>query len=167
MAAYPVSIVRRITFLLPALLFASCSGFEAPRADTLARLQPMRIAARLPSRFEIELRSAGLTGTFDAVFAVEPPGFGLQLFPDIGGKVFDLRVGAGNILAEMPGSRYEATAPLDAASPHLALVLAAVFAELLAPVDGRRALGERALAGGGSEVLLEPALGSGTVVATT
>jgi hypothetical protein len=121
--------------------------------------------AQVPPRFEVEIESPQLTGVFDAVFAVGEHGFALQLFPDIGGKVFDLAVGADRIVADTPAGPYLATAPLADAPPHLALLLAAVFAELLAPVDAARVLGERPLADGGTEVLLRPALGGGRVLA--
>ncbi len=160
-----MTVARRITFLPLLLLLPGCRGFVPPRAETLASLRPMPIAAGVPGQFEVELQTPGLSGVFDAVFAVETRGFRLQLFPDIGGKVFDLRVDEATIMAEMPGSRYEAKAPLDAAPPHLALVLGAVFAELLAPVDSSRVLGERQEASL-LTVSLRPALGSGRVTAT-
>lgn len=127
----------------------------------------MPLARRLqPGRFELELLSPGLAGTFDAVWGSDAEGLRLQLFPDVGGKVLDLRIGADSITAELPGSSYRATAPLDRAPPHLALALASVLAELAAPVDQARVLGERTQADGRTEVLLRPALGGGTVAAT-
>lgn len=122
----------------------------------------MPLASLLPGRFEIELSSPGLTGTFDALCAVTPAGARLQLFPDVGGKVLDLTIGADRIEADMAGSRYEAHQPLDRAEPHLALALALVVAELLAPVGADRVRGERR-ATDGVELSLVPALGSGTV----
>ncbi len=146
-------------------LAAGCQGFAPPAPATLQRLRPMPLARELPPRFELEIESQLLTGVFDAVFAVGDQGFALQLFPDIGGKVFDLAVGRDRVVAATPAGPYLATAPLDSAPPHLALVLAAAFAELLAPVAASRVLGERPLGDGGMEVLLQPALGSGRVVA--
>lgn len=151
--------------LLAALVAAGCRGFSPPGDGVLQRLSPMPIAV-VPPRFELELGSPALTGTFDAVFAAGAEGFRLQLFPDVGGKILDLEVSRDRICAEMPGDSYVAVPPFDAARPHLALVLAAVFAELLAPVDASRALGERAAGEGRTEVLLRPALGSGQVIAT-
>lgn len=158
----------RILFLAVAVAVAvaGCRGFAPPAPATLQRLRPMPLAAEVPPQFELEIESPVLTGVFDAVFAVGERGFGLQLFPDIGGKVFDLAVGQDRIVAETPAGPYLAAAPLDRAEPHLALVLAAAFAELLAPVPAARVLGERPLADGRIEVRLQPALGSGRVVAT-
>jgi hypothetical protein len=153
-----------VRLVLAALLssLAACASFTTPSAATLAHIAPAPVAARLPGRFELELATSGLTGTFDAVVAVEGSSFRVQVFPDVGGKVLDLMVGADRVVATMPGSRYEASAPLDGAEPHLALALALVFAELLAPVRGERVLGERAV-GDGVEVELRPALGAGRV----
>jgi hypothetical protein len=162
-----VSAAHRITFL-PALALGltACQGFAPPRPETLARLRPMPFAADIRGRFELELEGPGLAGTFDAVCALEGRCCRLQLFPDIGGKVFDLRLGEATIAADGPWGHYEAKAPLDDAAPHLALVLGAMLAELLAPVRGSRVLGERQQADGRTQVSLQPALGSGAVVAT-
>ncbi|MBL9079112.1 MAG: hypothetical protein JNL08_16530 [Planctomycetes bacterium] len=146
------------------LLGAACQGFAPPTAEVLQRVRPMPCAARVPARFELELESPALTGVFDGVSAVGPQRFALQLFPDVGGKVFDLVVTADRIAATTPAGDYVATAPLDGAPPHLALVLAAVFAELLAPVPPARVLGERQC-DGVVQLRLAPALGSGEVVA--
>jgi hypothetical protein len=154
----------RVVGALGAVLLAGCASFTTPRPETLARIAPMPLASAVPGRFELELASPGLTGVFDGLCAVDASTFRVQLFPDVGGKVLDVAVGADTVTAELPGSRYEARAPLDAAEPHLALVLAAVFAELLAPVDGTRVLGERG-ADDRVEVELRPALGSGRVTA--
>lgn len=154
------------TCLLSALLLAGCRSFGPAQPATLARLLPMAEAAHIPPRFAVELTSPALTGEFDAVFAAADRGFALQLFPDLGGKVLDLRVGAASVDCETPAGSYHAAPPLDAARPHLALVFAAVLAELLAPVDGARVRGERVGADGRTEVDLAPALGSGRVVAT-
>lgn len=156
---------RSVGACMLALSFAACTSFATPTAETLAAIGPMPLARLVPGTFEIELTTPGLTGTFDAVCAVERESFRVQLFPDIGGKVFDVLVGADTVTAEWPGGRYEAHAPLDRAEPHLAVLLAALFAELLAPVGAERVLGQR---GGGDtavEVQLRPALGCGTVVA--
>ncbi|MBL8730220.1 MAG: hypothetical protein JNM25_17505 [Planctomycetes bacterium] len=158
--------LRSLFLALGAAVTAGCQGFAPPAEPTLQRLRPMPMAARIPPRFELEIESPQLSGVFDAVFAVGAHGFALQLFPDIGGKVFDLAVGRDRVVADTPAGPYLAEAPLDAAPPHLALVLAAVFAELLAPVDAARVRGERRSASGDSELLLAPALGSGRVVAT-
>jgi hypothetical protein len=125
----------------------------------------MELAALLPGRFELELASPTLTGVFDGVCAVDGAAFRLQLFPDVGGKVLDVWVGPARVVAEMPGNRYVADAPLAAARPHLGLLLAAVFAELLAPAAAERVLGERSH-DGAVQVQLRPSLGAGEVVAT-
>jgi hypothetical protein len=163
-AAAPVASARAAAVLLAAALAAGCASFGTPRPETLARIAPMPLASAVPGRFELELASPGLTGIFDGICAVDAGSFRVQLFPDVGGKVLDVAVGADTVTAELPGSRYEVRAPLDAAEPHLALALAALFAELLAPVDGARVLGERT-AGERVEVELRPALGSGRVTA--
>ena len=67
------------------------------------------------------------------------------------------------VRAELPGASYAAAAPLDRAEPHLALVLAMVLAELLAPVEPQRVRGERLAGNGVSQLDLWPALGNGTV----
>lgn len=143
---------------------AGCAGFGPPTPAVLARLRPMPLAARLGDRFALELETEALTGVFEVVFAVGERGFALQLFPDVGGKVFDLTVGEDRIVAETPNGRYAAAMPLDAAPPHLAVALAMVFAELLAPVTPERVRGERRTAAG-MQLQLAPALGSGEVVA--
>jgi len=156
---------QRFTFPLLVVL-AGCHSFGPPRPETLARVRPMPIGGALPSRFEVEIASPSLSGIFDAVLAVDSRGLQLQLFPDIGGKVLDLQLRDLALVADLPGHRYAAQPPLDGAAPHLALVLAAVFAELAAPVVPTRVLGERTAADGRLEVALRPALGSGEVVAT-
>ncbi len=125
----------------------------------------MPLAALVPGQFELELRSPGLSGVFDAVCAIGGDGLRLQLFPDVGGKVLDVVVGGDVITAHLAGRRYEARAPLDQAAPHPALLLAAVVAELAAPVVPARVRGER-LGAGRTEVDLVPALGAGSVRAT-
>lgn len=144
---------------------AACAGFGPPRAQTLARLGALPCAALVPGRFVVELESPGLAGIFDAVAAVGASSCRLQLFPDVGGKVLDLELRGGALVADLAGSSYSAAAPLDRAEPHLALLFAALLAELLAPVTAERVLGER-VAGERIEVVLRPALGSGRVVAT-
>jgi len=158
--------LRRALLLLLAMPAAACAGFGPPRQETLAMVQPMPLARLLPGRFELELASPSLTGTFDAVCGVATNECRLQLFPDVGGKVLDLTLRAASVVAEFPGSRYEAESPLDRAPPHLALVFAAILGELLAPVSAERVLGERRGADGATEIGLQPALGSGSVVAT-
>ncbi len=124
----------------------------------------MPLASLLPGQFEVEIESPGLTGTFDAVCAVSGSGVRMQWFPDVGGKVLDLHVGTSAVVAEMPGHRYEAVAPLQDAEPHLGLVFAMVLAELLAPVDAARVQGER-WSDGATELRLLPALAAGEVTA--
>ncbi|HEX6811815.1 MAG TPA: hypothetical protein VF384_09360 [Planctomycetota bacterium] len=162
-----MSAAHRITFLpVLALLLPACHSFGPPSPQTLARLQPMPLAAAIAGRFELELDGPGLAGTFDAVCALEGRSCRLQLFPDIGGKVFDLRLEEASIAADGPWGHYEANAPLDSAPPHLALALGAMLAELLAPVPATRVLGERQTPDGRTQVSLRPALGSGAVTAT-
>jgi hypothetical protein len=162
-----VTPAHRITFLPAlALALAACQGLQPPRPETLARLRPMPLASAIRGRFELELQGPGLAGTFDAVCALEGRCCRLQLFPDIGAKVFDLRLEEATITADGPWGHYEAKAPLDDAAPHLALVLGAMLAELLSPVHAARVLGERAGADGRTQVALRPALGSGVVLAT-
>ena len=136
----------------------ACASFAAPTAATLAKVAPMPLAAALPGRFELEIASPGLTGAFDGVCGVDAAGFRVQLFPEVGGKVLDVTVGRDRIVADLPGSHYEALAPFGSAEPHLALVVAMLFAELLAPVQAERVLGERAGAAGEVEVRQRPAL---------
>ncbi|HZN39825.1 MAG TPA: hypothetical protein VFD82_13530 [Planctomycetota bacterium] len=160
-----MSPAHRITFL-SALALAACQGLLPPRPETLARLRPMPLASAIRGRFELELQGPGLSGTFDAVCAVEGRCCRLQLFPDIGAKIFDLRLEEATIAADGPWGHYEAKAPLDDAAPHLALVLGVMIAELLCPVQAARVIGERPGSDGRTQVSLLPALGSGVVVAT-
>lgn len=162
----------RLRLVAPAAVLAAllggCVSFAPPRAETLARLAPMALARIVPGRFELELASPGLTGVFDGVCALEARALRVQLFPDVGGKVLDVTVGEQTVRGELPGSVYEAQAPLDSAEPHLALVVALLFAELAAPLAPERVLGERGAPGAdgeGIEVALQPALGSGRVTA--
>lgn len=143
-------------------LAAGCAGFALPRSATLEALAPMPLAKLVPGRFELELQAPGLTGTFDAVCAVAGEEVRLQLFPDVGGKLLDMRASAAAVIADVAGTRYEAAAPFLDARPHLALALAAALAELAAPVRPGRVLGERTV-GGAPELLLLPALGAGEV----
>jgi hypothetical protein len=145
-------------------LLTGCTPFVAPTTETLAKVRPIALAGLVPGRFEVEIESPGLTGTFDAVCAVFDHGVRMQWFPDVGGKVLDLHVGGDSVVADMPGHRYEAKAPLDAAEPHLGLVFAMVLAELLAPVTPERVQGERTN-DGATELRLLPALGAGVVTA--
>jgi hypothetical protein len=158
---------HRIAFLFAlALVLPACQGLQPPRPETLARLRPMPLASAIRGKFELELQGPGLSGTFDAVCALEGRCCRLQLFPDIGAKVFDLRLEEASIAADGPWGHYEAKAPLEDAAPHLALVLGAMLAELLAPVRAERVLGERPGSDGRTQVSLRPALGSGVVLAT-
>lgn len=162
-----MAVAHRITFLTaPALVLAACQSWQPPRPETLARMRPMPLASAIAGRFELELQGTGLSGTFDAVCALEGRRCRLQLFPDIGAKVFDLRLEESTITADGPWGHYEARAPLDDAAPHLALVLGAMLAELLSPVHAARVLGERPGAEGRTQVALRPALGAGEVLAT-
>lgn len=154
----------RACFVAVVALLAGCASFAAPRPETLAKVRPMPLASLVPGRFEVELVSPGLTGTFDAVCAVSGSGARMQWFPDVGGKVLDLKVGADSVVADLPGHHYEARAPLDVAEPHLGLVFAMVLAELLAPIAPARVQGER-VHDGATELRLLPALGGGTVTA--
>lgn len=156
-------------------LLAGCRSFEPATAATKAAVQPMLLAAQLPAdQFVFEIDSRHLAGVYDALHVVdEGPDGGcterLQLFPDVGGKVLDLTVTASAITCHTPEGSYRAAAPFAAAEPHLALVLAAMLAELRSAPTPARIVGQRRASGGGSgrvtEVQLLPALGSGTVVA--
>jgi hypothetical protein len=157
----------RLTLLVAAFA-GGCAAWSPPRAATLASLAslaPMPLASLVPGQFELELRSPGLSGTFDAVCAIDGDGLRLQLFPDVGGKVLDVVVGNDTITADLAGTPYVARAPLHRAAPHPALLLAAVVAELAAPIVPARVRGERE-AHGGIELDLAPALGGGAVRAT-
>lgn len=124
-------------------LLAACQGFAPADAATAASVRPMPLAAVVPGRCELELQSPGLSGTFDAVVARDGDAVRLQLFPDVGGKVLDLRVGADGVAADFAGQPYRAAPPLDGAPPHLALALAAVVGELASPVAPDRVAGAR------------------------
>ena len=149
------------------MLAAACSGFHPPTAEALKALKPMLIAEQLPrNQFVVELESSFLSGVFDAVCLLDGDDIRLQLFPDVGGKVLDLDVSADGIRAVMPGASYQASRPLDRASPHLALVLAMMLAEVYTPPLAHRVNGERVTSNGRIQLSLEPALGSGFVVVT-
>jgi hypothetical protein len=126
----------------------------------------MELSERIPAdQFLLEIESPFLAGVFDVLFVVEQQVMRAQLFPDVGGKVMDLTVGVDAITATMPGQSYRAALPLQQARPHLALVLAAMLAELMAPVTAARVVGERIDSDGQIEVQLRPALGTGEVTA--
>jgi len=159
-----------VASLLAALALGGCRGFEPVRDATRATLRPMALAERLQAAvadghpFELELETPVLSGVFDALCTADGDGHALQLFPDVGGKVFELRFSAGGIDAWTPSGGYRAGPPLDDAEPHLALALAMLLAELLAPLDAERLRGERG-EGAGREVLMAPALSAGQVTA--
>jgi len=152
-----MSIRCRTSICALAAFAAGCASFGPPRAATLARLAPMAIAARPFERFELEIASPALTGTFDGVIAGTANGFALQLFPDVGGKVLELEVDLATAVAT-------GTTPSGPLEPRFATVLAAMFAELRAPVVAERVRGER-VAGGGAAVELRAAFGDRPVVA--
>ncbi|MCB9879731.1 MAG: hypothetical protein H6835_19220 [Planctomycetes bacterium] len=156
-----------------ALCAGGCRSFGPPRAATLAALRPMPLAAALQRDLAadgfgvtLELETPVLTGVFDAVGAVGDAGLRLQLFPDVGGKVLDMTIASDwrVIDAEAGGASYHAEAPLDAAAPHLALLLAALFGELVTPLDAARVRGER-LERDGVCLELWPAAGAGSAEA--
>lgn len=132
-----------IALAVAAAALAGCQGFAPADPATAAAVRPMPLAVIVPGRCELELQSPGLSGTFDAVVARDGDGVRLQLFPDVGGKVLDLRVGADGVTADFAGQPYRATAPLADAPPHLALALAAVVGELASPVRPERVAGVR------------------------
>ncbi|MBX3461585.1 MAG: hypothetical protein KF830_00295 [Planctomycetes bacterium] len=156
------TLFRAIALAAAAAASTACTGFAPPRPATLARLRPLR-ADPVPARFEVEIESPALTGVFDAVFAPQPHGFALQLFPDIGAKVLDLTVAGGAVAADTPAGPWAAAAPFAGAAPHLALLLAVALAELGAPAAAERVLGERPLPGGRTELALRPVLDGVTV----
>ena len=152
-----MSLRRRITISALAAFAASCASFGPPRPATLARIAPMAIAARPFERFEFEIESPALTGTFDGVIAAAPNGFALQLFPDVGGKVLELDV-------DLAAGEVSGTTPQGPLDPRFANVLAAMFAELRAPVAGARVSGERVV-GERTEVALDAAFRAASVTA--
>lgn len=148
------------------LILVACQGFAPAQPQTLQRLRAMSLSEQIPcERFVLEIESPYLAGVFEVLCVVAADSVRVQLFPDVGGKVMDLSFGAAAITAEMPGQSYRAEPPFDAASPHLALLLAAMLGELRAPVVADRVLGERLQGNGRSAVQLLPALGAGTVIA--
>lgn len=148
------AIARNAVVAVAALALASCRNFAPADPATAASVRPMPLAAIVPGRCELELQSPGLSGTFDAVVARDGDGVRLQLFPDVGGKVLDLRVGGDGVTADFAGQPYRAPAPLADAPPHLALALAAVVGELASPVAPERVAGVRRRAGA-TEVQLQ------------
>ena len=153
-----------IPLLVSAALLVGCQGFAPADPATVAALRPMPLAAIVPGRCELELHSPGLSGTFDAVIARDGDAVRLQLFPDVGGKVLDLRVDASGIVVDFAGQPYEARAPLASAPPHLALALAALVGELASPVAAERVAGQRPR-DGATEVQLQGGLVGLPVVA--
>lgn len=142
-----------------ALALAGCQGFAPADAATAASVRPMPLAAIVPGRCELELQSPGLAGTFDAVVARDGDGVRLQLFPEVGGKVLDLRVDAAGVVADFAGQPYRAAAPLDRAAPHLALALAAIVGELASPIAPARVVGVRSTDAGREVQLVDSASG--------
>lgn len=154
---------RAAVALLP--LLAACAGYGPPSPATAARMQPMALAASVPGRWELELASPGLNGAFDAVVAVDAAAVRLQVFPDVGGKLLDLRLDADGVTADVGGAPYRAAPPYGHAEPGLALVLAAIVGELATPVAPSRVLGERRR-GDATEALLAAGRGVAPVHAT-
>jgi len=156
----------RLGVLVVVGLLAGCRGFAPASAEAKSWVRPMELAESMPAeQFVVEIESAHLAGIYDALLVAEGGVVRMQLFPDVGGKVLDLTVAAAHISCELPDASYRAEPPYAAAEPHLALVFAAIFAELRSP-PAARVIGERREAGRIREVQLEPALGSGTVTAT-
>jgi len=149
--------------LLPWL--TACAGFAPPSAGTAARLRSMALADAVPGRCELEIESPGLNGAFDAVVAVDERAVRLQVFPDVGGKLIDLRMAADAITADIGGVAYRAAPPYGEAELGLALVLGAIVGELATPVTPARLLGERRR-GDVVEVLLAAGRGGSPVCAT-
>ncbi len=149
--------------LLPWL--AACAGFAPPSAATAARLRPMALADAVPGRCELEIESPGLNGAFDAVVAVDECAVRLQVFPDVGGKLIDLRIDADAMTADIGGAAYRASPPYGDAEPGIALVLGAIVGELATPVTPERLRGERRR-GDAVEVLLAAGRGGSPVRAT-
>lgn len=148
-------------------LSAGCRTFVPASAEAVALVRPMQLAGAVPSeQFVVEIESAYLAGIYDALFVVEEQGaVRMQLFPDVGGKVLDMTVATTGIACDLPDAKYRAVPPFAQAEPHLALVFAAMLAELRTP-PGPRVTSERREAGRVVEVQLRPALGSGTVTAS-
>jgi len=160
--------VMRCVSMAVVVLLAGCASvpFGPASERTLATLTPMPLAAQLGDSFVLELESRQLAGVFDAVWARSDQQLRVQLFPDIGGKVLDVTARDGRLHAVTPDGDYEAVLADGDPEPHLALVVAAVLAELAQPLTADRVLGERRGGDGRTEVRLVPALGGGTVRAT-
>lgn len=155
-----------IWMLVACLMFSACRNFGPASMETRGLVRAMALSERIPTdQFVLEIESPYLAGVFDVLLVLEQQTMRAQLFPDVGGKVLDLTVAPGAISATMPGKSYRAIEPLQQAEPHLALVLAAMLAELAAPVTASRVIGERVGGDGQLEVLLQPALGAGEVTA--
>lgn len=155
-----------LLLLAASLVLSGCHSFAPASPATQQLVRAMELSERIPAdQFLLEIESPYLAGVFDVLFVVEQQIMRAQLFPDVGGKVMDLTVGLDAITATMPGQSYRAVLPLQQAQPHLALVLAAMLSELMAPVTAARVVGERIGSGGQIEVQLRPALGTGEVTA--
>jgi hypothetical protein len=152
--------------MLACALASSCACWEPVDAATAARVRPMALAGIVPGRCELELATPGLAGTFDAVVARDGEAVRLQLFPEVGGKVLDLRLDASGVTADLGGVAYRAAPPLDQAAPHLALVLALAVGELGAPVTPDRVVGVCRRGGVVTEVELAAVGALPAVVAT-
>lgn len=140
--------------LAASALLAACAGWEPCDVATAAQVRPMALAGAVPGRLELELATPGLAGTFDAVVGLDGDALRLQLFPDVGGKVLDLRLDAAGVVADLDGVAYRAAPPIDGGAPHLALVLALVCGELATPVTPDRIVGVQRRSGAPAAVLL-------------
>jgi hypothetical protein len=159
-------VIRYFVGSLLLLILVACQGFAPAQPQTLQRLRAMSLSEQIPcERFVLEIESPYLAGVFDVLCVVAAGSVRVQLFPEVGGKVMDLSIAEAAITAQMPGQSYRAEPPFDDASPHLALLLAAMLGELRAPVVADRVLGEQVQGNGRLAVLLRPALGSGRVIA--
>ena len=155
-----------LLWLAGSLALVGCRSFAPASSATQRLVRAMELSERIPAdQFLLEIESPALSGIFVVLFVAEQQGMRAQLFPDVGGKVMDLTVGAGAITATIPGQSYRAILPYQQSRPHFALVLAAMLGELMEPVTATRVIGERVNRDGQIEVQLLPALGAGEVIA--
>lgn len=149
-------------------MLAACSSFAPPTPATLQALSANAVTPRpRQERVVVDLETPGLAGEFTGALQVVPATpvlVRLQLFPEVGGKLLDLRVDGDTIAGDFAdGPPYRCGLPVGPATgPHPCLVLAVVLCEAFTPVVPARVTGERA-GRDGLELRLVPAVGGGEV----
>ncbi len=150
-----------------------CRSFEPPTTE-LAKLLPVAspdVAGSLHRHsLRIAIESKALSGEFEAVAATRaaPAAAGrLQLFGDLGGKLFDMAAHPESFVGYFPhaeiGVAFDASE--DELPRHLIGFMAASLLEASTPITFERVRAARSLDDGGWELNLHPMMGGIEVIA--